>query len=561
MPADSKRKSLLTTGGPGRAPNRAMLRAVGFLDEDFSKPMVGVANLFSDITPCNAHLDRLARKAVEGVRAGGGVPQMFGAPTASDGIMMGHQGMRYSLVSREVIADSIEVVCGGMNHDGLIAIGGCDKNMPGCVMAMARLNIPSVFVYGGSILPGTGGEGEDLDIVSIFEAVGKFQAGKLDEQAVHKIECESCPGAGSCGGMYTANTMSSAIEAMGMSLPYDASNPAVSAAKERETFQAGLALVKLVEKNIRPRDIITRKSLENAYTFVLALGGSTNAVLHLMAIAREAEIEWTLADFDRIGAKVPHLADLKPGGKYVMHDVYKAGGSATILRALLDAKLLHGDCVTVTGKTLADNLKDVPSIYRNKKQMVVLPLEKPLHKSGHLVILHGNLAPDGAVCKIAGLKTTSITGSARVFDGEESCFQAIEKRQIKPGDVVVIRGEGPVGGPGMREMLSVTAALIGQGLGDQIGLITDGRFSGGTHGLVVGHIAPEAWVGGPIALLKDGDQVTIDAGKKTVSVALSDAELAKRREAWKKPEPREKRGVLAKYAKTVRSASEGAVTG
>jgi dihydroxy-acid dehydratase len=559
--SDSKRKSLLTTGGPGRAPNRAMLRAVGFLDDDFDKPMIGVANLFSDITPCNAHLDRLVRKAVEGVRAGGGVPQIFGAPTASDGIMMGHQGMRYSLVSREVIADSIEVVCGGMNHDGLIAIGGCDKNMPGCVMAMARLNIPSVFVYGGSILPGTGAEGEDLDIVSIFEAVGKFQAGKLDDKAVHKIECESCPGAGSCGGMYTANTMSSAIEAMGMSLPFDASNPAVSAAKERETFQAGQALVHLIERNIRPRDIITRKSLENAYTFVLALGGSTNAVLHLMAIAREAEVEWTLADFDRIGGKVPHLADLKPGGKYVMHDLYKAGGTATVLRALLDAGMLHGDCMTVTGKTIADNLKDVPSIYRNKKQTVVLPLEKPLHKSGHLVILHGNLAPDGAVCKIAGLKTTRITGPARVFDGEEACFQAIEKRQIKPGDVVVIRGEGPVGGPGMREMLSVTAALIGQGLGDQIGLITDGRFSGGTHGLVVGHMAPEAWVGGPIALLKDGDKVTIDADKKVVSVELSDSELTKRREAWKKPEPREKRGVLAKYAKTVRSASEGAVTG
>jgi dihydroxy-acid dehydratase len=561
MPSDSKRKSLLTTGGPGRAPNRAMLRAVGFLDEDFDKPMVGVANLFSDITPCNAHLDRLVRKAVEGIRAAQGVPQIFGAPTASDGIMMGHQGMRYSLVSREVIADSIEVVCGGMNHDGLIAIGGCDKNMPGCVMAMARLNIPSVFVYGGSILPGTGAEGEDLDIVSIFEAVGKFQAGKLDDKAVHKIECESCPGAGSCGGMYTANTMSSAIEALGMSLPFDASNPAVSAAKERETFQAGKALIHLIDKNIRPRDIITRKSLENAYTFVLALGGSTNAVLHLMAIAREAEVEWTLADFDRLGGKVPHLADLKPAGKYVMHDVYKAGGTATVLRALLDAGMLHGECVTVTGKTIADNLKEVPSIYRNKKQTVVLPLEKPLHKSGHLVILHGNLAPEGAVCKIAGLKTTKMTGPARVFDGEEACFHAIEKRQIKPGDVVVIRGEGPVGGPGMREMLSVTAALIGQGLGDQIGLITDGRFSGGTHGLVVGHIAPEAWVGGPLALLKDGDPVTIDADKKVVSVALGDAELAKRREAWKKPEPREKRGVLAKYARTVRSASEGAVTG
>ncbi|MBL8798420.1 MAG: dihydroxy-acid dehydratase [Planctomycetia bacterium] len=560
MSADDKRKSLVTTGGVGRAPNRAMLRAVGFLDDDFTKPMIGVASLYSDITPCNAHLDRLARKAIEGVRAGGGVPQIFGAPTASDGIMMGHQGMRYSLVSREVIADSIEVVSGGMNHDGLIAIGGCDKNMPGCLMGMARLNIPSIFVYGGSILPGTGAHGEDLDIVSIFEAVGKHQAGKLDDQGVHKIECESCPGAGSCGGMYTANTMSSAIEAMGMSLPYDASNPAVSAAKERETMQAGVALVKLIQQGLKPRDIITRKSLENAYTFVLALGGSTNAVLHLMAIAREADVEWTLQDFDRVGAKVPHLADLKPGGKYVMHDLYKVGGMPPVLKALLEAGMLHGDCITVTGKTLAENLKDIPSIYRNPKQTVVLPLEKPLHASGHIVILHGNLAPEGAVCKIAGLKSTKITGPAKVFDGEEKCFQAIASRQIKAGDVVVIRGEGPVGGPGMREMLSITGALIGQGLGDSVGLITDGRFSGGTHGLVVGHVAPEAWVGGPLALLKDGDSVTIDAAAKLLAVNLSEAELTKRREAWKKPELREKRGVLAKYAKTVRSASEGAVT-
>ncbi len=561
MPADSKRKSLTTTGGPGRAPNRAMLRAVGFLDDDFDRPMIGVANLFSDITPCNAHLDRLCRKAVEGIRAGGGVPQQFGAPTASDGIMMGHQGMRYSLVSREVIADSIEVVCAGMNHDGLLAVGGCDKNMPGCLMAMARLNIPSIFVYGGSILPGVGPSGEDVDIVSIFEAVGRHQAGKLDEAGVHKIECEACPGAGSCGGMYTANTMSSAIEALGMSLPFDASNPAVSAAKERETFQAGKALVKLIEKGIRPRDIITRKALDNAYTFVLALGGSTNAVLHLMAIAREAEVEWTLKDFDRLNDKVPHLADLKPGGKYVMNDLYRAGGTACVLRALLDARMLHGDCITVTGKTMAENLKDIPSIYQNKKQDVIHPLDKPLHASGHLVILHGNLAPDGAVCKIAGLKTTKITGPAKVFDGEEACFAAIDKREIKPGDVVVIRGEGPVGGPGMREMLSVTAALSGQGLGESIGLITDGRFSGGTHGLVVGHVAPEAWVGGPLAFLQNGDSITIDADKKSLSANISDGDWEKRRKGWTKPEPREKRGVLAKYARTVRSASEGAVTG
>jgi dihydroxy-acid dehydratase len=555
----SERTSLTTTGGPKRAPNRGMLRAVGFHDEDFDRPVIGVASLFSDITPCNAHLDRLARKGCEGIRTAGGVPQIFGAPTASDGIMMGHQGMRYSLVSREVIADSIEVVAGGMNHDGVLAFGGCDKNMPGCVMAMARLNIPSIFVYGGSILPGVGPEGQDLDIVSIFEAVGQHQAKTIDDKQLHKIECESCPGAGSCGGMYTANTMSSAIEAMGMSLPYDASHPAVTAAKERESFVAGQALVRLIEKNIRPRDIITRKSLENAYTFVLALGGSTNAVLHLMAIAREAGVPWTLADFDRLGEKVPHLADLKPGGKYVMFDLHKVGGTPPVLKALLDAGFLHGDCMTCTGQTLAENLKHVPSIY-SRPQKIIMPLSEPLAKKGHIAILHGNLAPDGAVAKLAGLKVHKITGPARVFDGEEACFEAIQSRKIKAGDVVVIRGEGPIGGPGMREMLSITGALIGQGLGDSVGLITDGRFSGGTHGLVVGHVCPEAWVGGPIALLKDGDSITIDGDAKTLDVALSNEELAKRLAAWKKPAVRVERGVLAKFARTVNSASEGATT-
>src|SRR5262245_8114104 len=555
------RTSLTTTGGPKRAPNRAMLRAVGFHDDDFDRPVVGVASLFSEITPCNAHLDRLARKGCDGVRSAGGVPQIFGAPTASDGIMMGHQGMRYSLVSREVIADSIEVVAGGMNHDGVLALGGCDKNMPGCLMAMARLNIPSVFVYGGSILPGVGPDSEDVDIVSIFEAVGKFQAGSIDEKKLHAIECESCPGAGACGGMYTANTMSSAIEAMGMSLPHDASYPAVSAAKEREAFQAGQALMQIIEKNIRPRDIITRRSLENAYVFVLALGGSTNAVLHLMAIAREAQVEWTLNDFDRLGAKVPHLADLKPGGKHVMYDLYRAGGTPTVLRALLDAGFLHGECITVTGKTLAENLADVPSTYANKRQKVVLPLDRPMHPSGHIVILHGNLAPEGAVAKVAGLKIRKMTGPAKVFDGEEACFEAIQKRSIKAGDVVVIRGEGPVGGPGMREMLSITGALIGQGLGDSVGLITDGRFSGGTHGLVVGHVAPEGWVGGAIALVKDGDSITIDADAKRLTLDVAEGELQKRAAGWKKPPLRVERGVLAKYARSVRSASEGAVTG
>jgi dihydroxy-acid dehydratase len=472
---------------------------------------------------------------------------------------MGHQGMRYSLVSREVIADSIEVVAGGMNHDGLLAIGGCDKNMPGCAMAIARLNIPSVFVYGGSILPGVGADGGAIDIVSIFEAVGQYQAGKLDAAGVHRVECEACPGAGSCGGMYTANTMSSAIEAMGLALPYDASYPAVSSAKERETFLAGQALVRLIERGIKPRDIITRRSLENAYTAVLALGGSTNAVLHLMAIGREAEVDWTLADFDRLSDRVPDLADLKPSGKYVMNDLHRVGGTPAVFRALLDAGLLHGDCPTVTGGTLAQNLAPVPSVYK-AKQAVIKPIEAPMHASGHIVILHGNLAPDGAVAKVSGLKKRSITGPARVFDGEEACFAAISARKIQPGEVVVVRGEGPVGGPGMREMLSVTAALSGQGLGEVIGLITDGRFSGGTRGLVVGHVAPEAHVGGPLALLKDGDTVTIDADKKQLSVALDANELGRRRAAWKQPEPRERRGVLAKYARTVRSASEGAVT-
>lgn len=554
------RKSLTTTGGDGRAPNRAMLRAVGFTDDDFNKPVIGVASLFSEITPCNAHLDRLARKGCEGIRAGGGVPQVFGAPTVSDGISMGHMGMRYSLVSREVIADSLETVAGAMNHDGLLAFGGCDKNMPGCVMAMARLNIPSVFVYGGSIMPGVGGHGEPLDIVSIFEAVGQFQAGKIDQKQLHKVECESCPGHGSCGGMYTANTMSSAIEALGLSLPYGASNPAVSSAKEREAFLAGKALVKCIEKNIRPRDLITRKSLENAYTFVLTLGGSTNAVLHLMAIAREAGVPWTLDDFDRLGAKVPHLADLKPGGKYVMWDLYRVGGTPAVMKALLEKGLLHGDCPTVTGQTIAENLKDVKSVFE-KPQQVVLPFEKPMFDHGIIVVLKGNLAPDGAVAKVAGLKQRSITGPAKVFDGEEACFQAIQARKIQAGDVVVIRGEGPVGGPGMREMLSITGALMGQGLGESVGLITDGRFSGGTHGLVVGHVAPEAWVGGTIALIHDGDSITIDADQKILTLNVPDAEIAKRKAAWVKPAIRVERGVLAKYAKLVLSATEGAVTG
>jgi dihydroxy-acid dehydratase len=536
-----------------------MLRAVGFMDEDFERPMVGVASLFSDITPCNAHLDRLARKACEGVRAGGGVPQTFGAPTSSDGIMMGHQGMRYCLVSRETIADSIEIVAGGMNHDGVVAFGGCDKNMPGCVMAMARLNVPSIFVYGGSILPGTDASGAAIDIASIFETVGQFQAGKIDEERVYDVECNACAGAGACGGMYTANTMSSAIEALGMSLPYDATYPGVSAAKEREAFLAGKSLLQLVESDLKPRDIITRRSLENAYTVALALGGSTNAILHLTAIAWEAGVEWGLADYDRLNDRVPHLADLKPGGRYVMWDLHRVGGTPALMRALLDAGFLHGDCITVTGRTLAENLERVPSVY-SRPQTVIRPLDAPMHPTGHLVILRGNLAPVGAVAKMAGIKTRHLTGPARVFEGEEACFQAVQERSIKPGDVIVIRGEGPVGGPGMREMLAVTAAIVGQGLGDSVGLLTDGRFSGATHGMVVGHVEPEAWLGGPIALVKDGDVITIDADNKRLAVALDDSELERRRAGWSAPGPRESRGVLAKYAKCVRPASEGAVT-
>ena len=556
------RRSLTTTSGDGRAPNRAMLRAVGFHTEDFDKPIVGVASLHSDITPCNAHLDRLARKGIEGVRSAGGVPQIFGAPTVSDGIGMGHLGMRYSLVSREVIADCIETVSGSMNHDGVIAFGGCDKNMPGCVMAMARLNVPSVFVYGGSILPGLGPEGEPLDIVSAFEAVGKMMSTPpaISRENFDHVECETCPGHGSCGGMYTANTMSTAIEAMGLSLPYDSSYPAVSSAKEREAYAAGRALMYCVEHDIRPRDLITRKSLENAFTLVLTLGGSTNAVLHLMAIAREAGVDWTLADFDRLGDKVPHLADLRPSGQYVMYDLYKVGGTPAVLKALLDAGMLHGDCPTVTGKTLAENLAGVKSVY-TKPQSVVMPLDKPKHPKGHIAILMGNLAPEGAVAKLSGLKVRTLTGPAKVFDGEEACFAAIKDGKIQAGDVVVIRGEGPAGGPGMREMLSITGALTGRGLGESVGLITDGRFSGGTRGLVVGHVAPEQYKGGPIGVLRDGDVITIDGDRKTLSVDLSEAELTARLNAWTCPPLKATRGVLAKYAKLARSASEGATTG
>jgi dihydroxy-acid dehydratase len=552
-----KPRSWMTTDGDNRAPNRGMLRAVGFTDDDFKKPMIGIASTWAEITPCNMHINRLADKVKEGVRAAGGVAQIFGTITVSDGIIMGHEGMRYSLPSREVIADSIEVVANSMRHDGVIAIGGCDKNMPGCLMALCRLDIPSLFVYGGSIQPGHC-HGKDVDIVSIFEAVGQFNSGKITREEFVDIEQSAIPGAGSCGGMYTANTMSTAIEALGMSLPGSASMPAVSSRKEINCYEAGFALINMIDKNITPKKILTKKAFENAITVVMVLGGSTNAILHLIAIAREIGVDLSLEDFNRVGKNVPHLADLKPGGTYAMTDLDKVGGVHGVMKYLLEIGLLHGDCLTVTGKTIGENLANVPSLVKDQK--IVRKKEDPLFPSGPLVVLKGNLCPEGAVAKITGLKKISITGPARVFDSEEACFEAIMKDKIKSGDVVVIRYEGPKGGPGMREMLAVTAALVGKGLGEEVGLLTDGRFSGGTHGLVVGHVSPEAYDGGPIALLNEGDLVTIDATKQILHMEVSESELTERKKSWKKPEPRFKSGVLAKYVKLVQSASQGAIT-
>jgi dihydroxy-acid dehydratase len=551
------RRSSMITGGVVRAPNRSMLRAVGFTDEDFNKPIVGIASTWSEITPCNSHINRLAEKVREGVRVNGGVPQIFGTITVSDGISMGTEGMKFSLPSREVIADSIELVGNAQRFDGIVALGGCDKNMPGCLMALARLNIPSVFVYGGTILPGVC-RGQDVDIVSVFEAVGQYSAGKIDRKQLAEVEASAIPGAGSCGGMYTANTMSSAIEALGMSLPGSSSTPAVTSRKIEDCYDAGRTVVTLIEKGITPRHILTKAAFENAITLVMALGGSTNAILHLIAIARQIDVDLTLDDFTRVGKRVPHLADLKPGGRFVMADLDRVGGTPAVLKLLLKAGLINGDVLTVTGKTLAENLERAPDLAENQK--IVMPMEKPLHPSGPLVILKGNLAPEGAVCKIAGLKTTTHTGPAKVFNSEEETLDAIMNHKITHGDVVVIRYEGPKGGPGMREMLAVTSALVGQGYGETVGLITDGRFSGGTHGMVVGHIAPEAQVGGPIALIQNGDIITINASKNELSVALSDGEIAERRRNWQAPEPKYKRGVIAKYAMLVKSATEGAVT-
>ncbi len=550
-------RSAMMTEGDKRSPNRAMLRAVGFKDEDFKKPIIGVASAWSEVTPCNIHLNELAERVKRGVISADGFGQIFGTITVSDGIAMGHEGMKFSLVSREVIADSIEVVSNAERFDGLVAIGGCDKNMPGCLMAMGRLNIPAIFVYGGTILPGKC-EGKDLDIVSVFEAVGQYSSNKIGHDKLEQIEKCAIPGPGSCGGMYTANTMASAIEAMGMALPHDSCQPAVGEPKRLVCDRAGQAVVELIKKGIHPKDIMTKPAFENAITVAFALGGSTNVVLHLIAIAKSIGVKLTIDDFDRIGRKVPHLADLKPSGKYVAADLDRIGGIPAVMKLLLDAKLLQGDCLTVTGRTVKENLKLAQPLSKN--QPIIAPLEKPLYPTAPMVILRGNLAPEGAVAKISGLKVVTHTGPARVFNGEEAAFEAIQKRKIKAGDVVVIRYEGPKGGPGMREMLAITAALVGQGLGEKVGLITDGRFSGGTHGLVVGHIAPEAQVGGPIGLIKDGDKITIDGKKKRLELHVGAAELKKRKTKWKPvPNPYPK-GVLGKYVKLVSSASQGAVT-
>ena len=553
------RRSATVTQGDHRAPNRAMMRAVGFTDDDFQKPIVAIANGHSTITPCNAGLGDLTAAAEAALRRAGGMPQTFGTITISDGISMGTEGMKCSLVSREVIADSIETVVRGQSMDGLLAIGGCDKNMPGAMIAIARLNVPAVFVYGGTIKPGHL-HGQDLTIVSVFEAVGEYAAGRIPLETFQAIERHACPGNGSCGGMYTANTMSSAIEALGLSLPYSSTEAAEDEEKTRSTERAAEVLLRLIADDVRPRDLLTREAFENAITVVMAVGGSTNAVLHLLAIARAAEVPLDLDDFETIRRRTPHLCDLKPSGRYVATDLHRVGGIPQVMRLLLDAGLLHGDCMTITGKTVAENLAGLPAA-PPAEQDVILPVGRPKYAEGHLAILRGNLAPDGAVAKTSGLKQTRITGPARVFESEEDAMAAILADRVAAGDVLVIRYEGPVGGPGMREMLSPTSAIIGKGLGDAVGLITDGRFSGGTYGLVVGHVAPEAAVGGPIGLLRDGDSITIDAERNLLEVALDEAELTRRRAAWSPPAPRYTAGVLAKYAKLVGSASEGAVTG
>jgi dihydroxy-acid dehydratase len=553
-----KLRSKLITEGMQRAPNRSMLRAVGFRDSDFNKPIIGIANGYSTITPCNMGLDTLAKRAESAVRGAGAMPQTFGTITVSDGIAMGTEGMKYSLVSREVIADSIETACGAQSMDGVVAVGGCDKNMPGAMIAIARMNIPAIFVYGGTIKPGHL-NGRDLTIVSAFEAVGEYSAHKISEAELLEVERHACPGAGSCGGMYTANTMSSAIEAMGMSLPYSSTMAAEDAEKSESAARSGEVLVEAVHRELLPRQIMTRKAFENAIAVVMAVGGSTNAVLHLLAIAHAANVPLTIDDFETIRQRTPVLCDLKPSGRYVTTEFHRAGGVPQVMKMLFAHGILHGGEKTITGRTVAETLAEVPEAPR-KDQNVIRQWDNPMYAEGHLAILRGNLATEGAVAKVTGIKHQEITGPARVFDREEDTLAAILAGKIKKGDVLVIRYEGPKGGPGMREMLSPTSAIIGAGLGDSVGLITDGRFSGGTYGLVVGHVAPEAAVGGLIALVKEGDSITIDGHKRLLRLDVAEDEIARRRAAWKPPAPPYTRGVLAKYAAQVSSASVGAVT-
>jgi dihydroxy-acid dehydratase len=551
-----KHRSREITEGPDRAPARAMLRAMGLTSDDMDKPFIAIANLASDVTPCNVHLDRLADAAKEGVRQADGVPFKFGTITISDGISMGTEGMKASLVSREVIADSIEVVTFGERMDGLITVAGCDKNMPGCMMAIARLNVPSLFVYGGSIMPGSY-QGKDVNIQDVFEAVGAYANGDMTRDQLHDLECVACPGEGSCAGLFTANTMSTAIEVMGMSLPGDASIPAIDPRKDEKTRLAGRTLMRLLEEDLRPRDILTRQAFENAITVVVAMGGSTNAVLHLMAIAKEAQVELNLQDFDRISRSTPYIADMRPAGQFVMADLDRFGGVPLVVKRLLQGGLLHGDAMTITGKTLRQNVEAFETV---DDQSIVVPIEQPRSPTGGLAILYGNLAPEGAVIKVAGHQEKVYQGPARVFNQEQAAFQSIQRKEIKPGDIVIIRYEGPKGGPGMQEMLGVTGALIGQGLGDEVALVTDGRFSGASHGPMVGHVTPEAAVGGPIGLLEEGDIVTLDIPARQLNVKLTEEEFFDRRARFQPIPPNYTTGVLAKYAKLVSSASEGAVT-
>jgi dihydroxy-acid dehydratase len=558
MAEPTNRRSKLITAGPARSPNRAMLRAVGFGDGDFDKPIVGVANGHSTMNPCNAGIQPLVDSAIAALHAAGAKPQVFGVPTITDGIGMGTEAMKYSLVSREVIADAIETSVNGQAMDGALVVGGCDKNMPGGMMALARMNVPAVYVYGGTIKPGKW-KGQDLTVVSVFEAVGAFSAGKMSQEDFLGIEKNACPSVGACGGMFTANTMSSSFEALGMSLLGSSQMAAPDAEKADSAAESARVLYEAIRRNLRPRDIITRKSIENAIALVMATGGSTNAVLHYLAIASAAGVKWSIDDFERVRRKVPVLCDLKPSGKYVAVDFHRAGGVPQVLKILLVNGVLHGECMTIHGKTMAEMLKDVPAEPR-KDQDVIRPWSNPIYKQGHLAILKGNLAPEGCVAKITGLKKISITGPARVFDSEPEAMKAILAKKIKPGDVLVIRYEGPKGGPGMQEMLAPTSALIGQGLGDSVGLLTDGRFSGGTWGMVVGHVAPEAYVGGTIALVKEGDSITIDAKKLLLQLNVSPKELAARRKKWKAPKPRYTKGLLAKYIRLVSTASLGAIT-